>query len=94
MRPCNSILSPRGVHKHFPAWRAYREYAGGGHADMGAHHYDIAQWCLGVTILGNLAYWNGRHLRWDPARWELVDDPEANRWLDRERRDPWQLPSV
>ncbi len=200
MRPYNSILSPRGVHKHFPAWRDYREYAGGGHADMGAHHYDIAQWCLGmddsgpveifpplvphahhgvtyryangvvmvhggpsgctftgtdgtlridrdhlssdpaaivkeplgakdvhlekspghhrnwldcirsrnrplanveigarsvaITILGNLAYWNGRHLRWDPARWEFVDDPEANRWLDRERRDPWQLPAV
>jgi len=48
MRPCNSILSPRGVHKHFPAWRDYREYAGGGHADMGAHHYDIAQWCLAM----------------------------------------------
>src|SRR5262249_49805149 len=40
-------LSPRGVHKHFPAWRSYREYAGGGHSDMGAHHYDIAQLCLG-----------------------------------------------
>jgi predicted dehydrogenase len=200
LRPYNSILSPRGVHNHFPAWRGYREYAGGGHADMGAHHYDIAQWCLGmddsgpveilpplvphahhgvtyryangvvmvhggpsgctftgtdgtlridrdhlssdpvaivkeplgakdvhlekspghhrnwidcirsrkrpvadveigarsvaITILGNLAYWNGRHLRWDPAKWEFVDDSEANRWLDRERRDPWQLPAV
>jgi len=200
MRPYNSILSPRGVHKHFPAWRDYREYAGGGHADMGAHHYDIAQWCLGmdnsgpeeilpplvpnahhgvtyryangvvmvhggpsgctftgtdgtlridrdhlssdptaivkdplgakdvhlekspghhrnwldcirsrkrpladveigarsvaITILGNLAYWNGRRLRWDPAKWEFVDDPVADKWLDRERRDPWQLPAV
>ncbi len=200
MRPYNSKLSPRGVHNHFPAWRDYREYAGGGHADMGAHHYDIAQWCLGmddsgpveilpplvpnahhgvtyryangvvmvhggpsgctftgtdgtlridrdhlssdpaaivkdplgakdvhfekspghhrnwldcirsrkrpladveigarsvaITILGNLAYWNGRRLRWDPARWEFVDDPAANKWLDRERRDPWQLPTV
>ena len=36
MRPYNSILSPRGVHKHFPDWRSYREYAGGGHSDMGA----------------------------------------------------------
>jgi predicted dehydrogenase len=188
------------VHKHFPAWREYREYAGGGHADMGAHHYDIAQWCLGtdesgpveilppmspqahhgvtyryasgvvmvhggpsgctftgdkgtlridrdhltsdppsivktpldakevhlakspghhrnwidcirsrqrpladveigarsvaITILGNLAYWNRRPLRWDPIKWEFVNDAEANRWLDRERRDPWQLPSI
>lgn len=52
MRPCNSILSPRGVHKHFPAWRDYREYARGGHADMGAHPYDIAQWCLGMDSSG------------------------------------------
>jgi predicted dehydrogenase len=45
-RPYNEILCPRGVHKHFPAWRNYREYAGGGLADMGAHHFDIAQWAL------------------------------------------------
>jgi predicted dehydrogenase len=200
MRPYNSILSPRGVHKHFPAWREYREYAGGGHADMGAHHYDIAQWCLGmdesgpveilppmsrsahhgvvyryasgvvmvhggpsgctftgdrgtlhidrdhltsdppaivkeplgakevhlekspghhrnwidcirsrkrpladveigarsvaITILGNLAYWNHRALQWDPVKWQFVNEETANRWLDRERRDPWQLPSI
>jgi len=52
MRPYNSVLSPRGVHNHFPAWRNYREYAGGGHSDMGAHHYDIAQWALGMDHSG------------------------------------------
>lgn len=51
-RAYNSALSPRGVHNHFPAWRNYREYAGGGHSDMGAHHYDIAQWCLGMDDSG------------------------------------------
>ncbi len=45
-RPYNSVLSPRGVHNHFPAWRNYREYSGGGHSDIGAHHYDIALWAL------------------------------------------------
>jgi predicted dehydrogenase len=199
-RPYNSTLSPRGVHNFFPKWRDYREYAGGGHADMGAHHYDIAQWCLGmdgsgpveilppldpradegvtyryangvvmvhggpsgctftgtegtmridrdhlssdpsgivdeplgatdvhlekspghhrnwldcirsrkrpvadveigarsvaITILGNLAYWNHRPLRWDPEKWEFKDDREANRWLDRHRREPWRLPQI
>lgn len=199
-RPYSSVLSPRGVHDHFPAWRRYCEYAGGGHADMGAHHYDIAQWCLGmdesgpvaitppadpdartgvqyhyangvvlihggpsgctfigsggilrvdrgllrsipeaiaeeplgaeevhlpespghhrnwldcirsrqrpvadvevgarsvaITILGNLAYWHRRALRWDPAAWQFPDDDEANTWLDRERRDGWELPTV
>ncbi len=199
-RPYNSVLSPRGLHNHFPQWRAYREYSGGGHTDMGAHHYDIAQWALGmdqsgpveiippedpktgkgvkyiyangiemthggpggcvfvgtkgrlhidrgrltsqpeeivkepladdevhlykspghhrdwlncirsrkrpvadveigarsVTIvhLGNLAYWYGRRLRWDPKSWKFIGDDEANTWLDRDRRDPWQLPQV
>jgi predicted dehydrogenase len=52
MRPYNSILSPRGVHNHFPAWRSYREYSGGGHTDMGAHHYDIANWALDLDKTG------------------------------------------
>lgn len=39
-------LCPLGVHRHFPAWRNYREFAGGSLADMGAHHFDIAQWAL------------------------------------------------
>jgi len=201
-RPYNSILSPRGVHNHFPGWRSYIEYAGGGMTDMGAHHFDIAQWALdmdqsgpakiippenpksgygvkfiyanGVEMehvkkpggcvfygdngklhvdrydkliskpadiakepigkdevhlyespghhrdwidciksrkrpicdveigarsatvchLGNLAYWYGRTLNWDPKKWQFVDDAEANGWLDRTRRDPWQLPKI
>jgi predicted dehydrogenase len=198
-RPYNSVLSPRGVHTHFPAWRNYWEYSGGGHTDMGAHHYDIAQWALGmdesgpfeiippedpqategvkyiyangiemihggpsgcvfhgekgtlhidrgrltsdpeeivktplaenevhltkspghhrnwldciksrelpladvekgartVTIihLGNLAYAKHKTLKWDPQEWKF-EDPADNQWLDRERRDPWQLPDV
>ncbi|HEY7314703.1 MAG TPA: Gfo/Idh/MocA family oxidoreductase [Gemmataceae bacterium] len=206
-RPYNSVLSPRGVHKHFPNWRNYREYSGGMMTDWGAHHFDIAQWGLGmddsgpveiippedakaekglryvyangvvvlhadkddagknvrgltfagsdgkvfvdrgylasdpadiikqplgvhdvrlykspghqrdwiecvrsrrrplcdveigarsVTVchLGNLAYWNHRKLRWDPEHWHFVGDSEADKWLDRARRDPWQLPTV
>jgi predicted dehydrogenase len=205
-RPYNSALSPRGVHKHFPNWRLYREYSGGMMTDWGAHHFDIAQWALGmdesgpieilppddpkaekgvryiyangvvvfhadkddtgqsvngitfvgsdgkifvnrgylksapegiikeplgvhdvrlykspghqrdwiecirsrrrpiadveigarsVTVchLGNLAYWNHRKLHWDPDRWQFVEDAEANKWLDREHRDPWKLPT-
>ncbi len=206
-RPYNAVLSPRGVHKHFPNWRSYREYSGGMMTDWGAHHFDIAQWGLGmdesgpieiippedakaekglryvyangitvfhadkddagksvrgltfagsdgkvfvdrgylksdpediikqplgvhdvrlykspghqrdwiecvrsrrrpiadveigarsVTVchLGNLAYWNHRKLRWNPDHWQFVEDAEANKWLDREHRDPWKLPTV
>src|SRR5204863_9600267 len=52
MRPYHSVLSPRGMHNHFPAWRNYREYSGGGMTDMGAHHFDIAQWALGMDESG------------------------------------------
>lgn len=51
-RPYNSILSPRGVHDFFPMWRLYREYSGGMHADICAHHYDIAQWALDFDRTG------------------------------------------
>jgi predicted dehydrogenase len=197
MRPYNSILSPRGVHNHFPDWRNYKEYSGGMMTDWGAHHFDITQWGLGmdesgpveiippedpkatkgvrflyengvevihansggvlfvgsegkilvnrgklqvtpetlldeplgegavrlynsynhgkdfldcvrsrknpicdveigcrsVTVchLGNLAYWNHRRLKWDPAKERFVGDEEANKWLDRPKRGIWNV---
>lgn len=51
-RGYNEILCPKGVHKHFPAWRNYSEYAGGAMADMGAHHFDIAQWAMQMDASG------------------------------------------
>ncbi len=51
-RPYNSVLSPRGIHDHFPNWRAYKEYGGGMVCDWGAHHLDIAQWGLGMDKSG------------------------------------------
>jgi predicted dehydrogenase len=57
---------------------------------------DVEIGARSVTVchLGNLAYWNHKKLHWDPKNWRFVDDDEANKWLDRERRDPWQLPKV
>jgi len=51
-RPYHSDLSPRGVHGHYPVFRRYIEYSGGYLADMGAHHYDIAHWALGLDESG------------------------------------------
>jgi predicted dehydrogenase len=51
-RGFNEVLCPKDVHKHFPAWRAYREYAGGGLSDIGAHHFDIAHWAMGLDESG------------------------------------------
>lgn len=44
-RPYHSKLA--SIH-----WRPYREYCGGGFADMGAHHFDIAQWALDMDHTG------------------------------------------
>jgi predicted dehydrogenase len=52
MRPYNSVLSPRGVHDHFPDWRTYKEFGSGMVGDWGAHHLDIAQWGLNMDHSG------------------------------------------
>jgi len=52
MRPYSSVLSPRGMHNHFPRWRTYKEFGGGMVTDWGAHHLDIAQWGLGMDGAG------------------------------------------
>jgi len=52
MRPYSSVLSPRGMHDHFPDWRNYWEFGGGMVTDWGAHHLDIAQWALGMDDSG------------------------------------------
>jgi predicted dehydrogenase len=196
-RGYSEVLCPKGNHKHYPAFRDYREYAGGQFADMGAHHFDIAQWALGmddsgpvkieppedekatqglkftyasgvvmihggpsgctfegsegtiyvdrdvlkatpkdlfetplgekdvrlnpstnhhanwieciksrkdtictaeighrtstVCQLGNIGYWLGRALKWDPAREQFTGDAEANKLLRWEPRAPWKL---
>lgn len=44
-----------------------------------------------LAHLGNIAYWMNRSLRWDPVNEEIIGDPEAARWLDRSKREPWNL---
>jgi len=52
---------------------------------------DVEIGCRSVTVchLGNIAYWLGRPLKWDPVKEEFIGDDEANRWLDRPKRPPW-----
>jgi len=52
---------------------------------------EIGARSVSVCHLGNLAYWLKRPLKWDPAKEEFIDDPGANRWLDRPKRGPWTL---
>ena len=52
---------------------------------------EIAHRTATVSHLGNIAYWLNRPLRWDAEKEEIVGDPEANRWLDRPKREAWSL---
>jgi hypothetical protein len=53
-------------------------------AEVG-HHTAI------VCHIGNIAYWLKRPLKWNPEEEHFVNDPEANRLLNRPMREPWVL---
>jgi len=52
---------------------------------------EIGHRTMTVCHLGNIAYRLRRRLKWDPAAERFVDDEEADRFLDRARREPWRL---
>lgn len=54
---------------------------------------DVAIGASSVTVchLGNIAWWLGRTLQWDPQTHEIINDAGASRWLDRPKRAPWRL---
>jgi len=56
-------------------------------ADIEEGHISTAS-----CILGNIALQLNRTLAWDPARREVIDDPDANRLLQRPYRSPWVHP--
>jgi hypothetical protein len=58
-------------------------------ADVEIGHHTVT-----IGHLINITREVGRKLRWDPAREQIIDDPQANALLDRPRRKGWELPAV
>lgn len=58
-------------------------------ADVQIGHRSIT-----VAHLSNIVRWVGRRLRWDPVHEVFPDDTEANGYLDRPRRKPYELPET
>ena len=52
---------------------------------------ELAVNTVAVCHLGVIAYTLKRSLKWDQATQQFPGDEEANRLLDRARREPWQL---
>ena len=52
---------------------------------------ELAVNSVAVSHLATIAYNVNRSLKWDAAAQHFIDDAEANRYLDRARREPWQL---
>ena len=46
---------------------------------------------MAVCHLGIISYQLKRSLKWDPIKQEFPGDAEANRFIDRARREPWIL---
>jgi hypothetical protein len=44
-----------------------------------------------IGCIGNIAFWTGRKLTWDAAKHNFGDDAEANKYLFRPYRKPWDL---
>lgn len=47
-----------------------------------------------ICHLGNIARWVGRRLKWDPDEEGFIGDDEANTYLERPMRKPYQLPDT
>ena len=53
---------------------------------------EIGHRSITVCHLANITRAVGRPLRWDPKAEQFIDDEQANAYLDRQRREGFELP--
>ncbi|HYW94195.1 MAG TPA: gfo/Idh/MocA family oxidoreductase, partial [Bacteroidales bacterium] len=44
--------------------------------------------------LGNIAFWVGRTIRWNPDTQSFIDDPEASQYMFRPYENGYKFPKV
>ena len=54
---------------------------------------ETAHTSSGIAHLGNIAYRLGRQLNFDPKTEQFVNDPEADKFLTRQYREPFVVPN-
>ncbi|NOZ20906.1 MAG: Gfo/Idh/MocA family oxidoreductase [Planctomycetes bacterium] len=52
---------------------------------------EVAHRSMTTCHAANICLWLERNLKWDPVKEEFINDPEANRFLSRAMRQPWQI---
>ena len=104
-----TVTIDRGKFRSDPpeiAEKALKSAAGGGESHKGnwvaciksrakpVADVEIGHRSATVCHLGNIARLLGRKLRWDPVKEVFTGDAEANTYLDRPRRKPYQIPET
>lgn len=52
---------------------------------------EVAHRAISIAHLGNIAMLLERKVKWDPANERIIDNPEAERKLNRSMRAPWHI---
>ena len=91
---------PQEVLEALPGWQGRRPPARSHHQNWldcirtrGRPACDVSVGCQSTIVshLGCIAHWTGRTLKWDAVKELFVGDEEANRYLDRPKREPWRI---
>jgi len=53
--------------------------------------FEVAGPMTEIVLLGNVAVRSGRPITWDRTRMQVLNDPEANRWVHQEDRRGWRI---
>jgi hypothetical protein len=78
---------PRSI-GHYKEWVE----ASKGAANVPGSHFGYSGPMTEAILLGNIALWYpGEELRWDAAKMQFPNKPEANRLLHYEPRKGWEM---